>query len=97
MFRQFFQKNLFWVKMQRSVTTHDTTQMGAVSGGLAKFDTAPVPVEPVTPKPRVYPHPCRTLAIELVSLPLKAHPWGCSPHKQSLSLYEIKMLSKRKV
>jgi len=39
--------------------------MGAVSGGLAKFETAPIPTEPVTPKPQVYPHPCRTLILWL--------------------------------
>ena len=57
------QKNLFCVKMQETVTTHDTMRMGAVSSRSAKFNTAPVPAEPVTPKLRVYLHPCRTLDV----------------------------------
>jgi len=35
--------------------------MGVVSGGPAKFETTPIPIEPVTPKPWVYLHLYRTL------------------------------------
>ena len=45
------------------MTTRDTTRMGAVSGGSAKFNTAPIPAEPVTPKLWVYLYLCRTLTV----------------------------------
>jgi len=55
------QKNLFCVKMQETVTTHDTMRMGAVSSRSAKFNTTPIPTEPMTQKLWVYLHLCRTL------------------------------------
>jgi len=48
--------------------------MGAVSGGSAKFDTAPVPAETRDPKTVGYPHLCRTLGVAPSEILLGYHP-----------------------
>ena len=45
------------------VKTRHTAVMGTVSMWVPEFSTVPVPAWPAARKPRVYPYPCRTLAL----------------------------------